>query len=222
MDVKTLSEKMKVALFDMDGTIFDTMEAWRNCNLYYLGQFGIHPTNEQLPFIFQASSAQILADYIKETFNHEIDWEKFRALQKAEMLKVYDSTPKVKPGAREYIEALRRRGVVTAICTATWTSYTVLGLNRTRMLNLFDAIFTSEIVGFKKGDIRHYEYIADFLGCKKDEMVLFDDAIYAVTAAKKSNLLGVVAMTDDTNIDYRQQLSETADVLLDSLSEMPQ
>lgn len=89
------------------------------------------------------------------------------------------------------------------------------------MLNLFDAIFTSEIVGFKKGDIRHYEYIADFLGCKKDEMVLFDDAIYAVTAAKKSNLLGVVAMTDDTNIDYRQQLSETADVLLDSLSEMP-
>lgn len=222
MDIQTISDKMKVALFDMDGTIFDTMEAWRNCNLHYLEQFGIHPTKEQLPFILQGSSAQVLADYIKENYDHDIDWNKFRELQRARMRDVYDSTPKVKPGAREYIEALRRRGIVTAVCTATWTAFTVLGLNRTKMLHLFDAVFTSEIVGCSKGQPQHFDYIANFLGYKKDEIVLFDDAIYAVKSAKQADILGVVALTDNTNTYYRQQLRETADVLIDTLAEMPQ
>lgn len=222
MDINTISDKMKVALFDMDGTIFDTMEAWRNCNLHYLAQFGIHPTEEQRPFILQGSSAQVVADYVKENFDHDIDWNKFRTLQRERMRDVYDSTPRVKPGAREYIEALRKRGIVTAVCTATWTAFTVLGLNRTKMLHLFDAVFTSEIVGCGKGETKHYDYIAKFLGYKKDEIVLFDDAIYAVSAAKKADLLGVVALTDNTNTYYRQQLHETADVVIDSLSEMPQ
>ena len=62
MELAEKLSRMEAALFDMDGTLLDSMPAWRGCNIEYLESVGIHPTDEQKLMIVCASSGTILCD----------------------------------------------------------------------------------------------------------------------------------------------------------------
>lgn len=221
MNIETLSNKMKVAFFDMDGTLLDTMQEWRQCNVEHLNSIGIFPTQEELPHILQASSAVILFDYIKQRYGVDIDRSSFQALQKERMLKVYSGEPIVKPGVIDYLKKLRSRGVISVITTATWATHTNIALSRTGLIPYIDAIYTSDSIELKKNNPDYFKKVAEMVGHSVDECVLYEDAIYAIKSGKEAGLLGTIALEDATNTLFRKDLQEEADILVGSLNDLP-
>ena len=221
MELAEKLSRMEAALFDMDGTLLDSMPAWRGCNIEYLESVGIHPTDEQKLMIVCASSGTILFDYIRENFGIEVDVEKFRALQRARMEVAYAKGNLAKPGAREFIDKLRARGVKTVLATATWKSLTAIALENSGLSDAFDAICCCDVVGASKSNPEYFDRVSAMIGVPKDRCVLFEDAIYAIQTGLKAGLLGVVALTDPTNVIFRKEIAGMSDAMVDSLAELP-
>lgn len=220
MTYTELETKMKAALFDMDGTLLDTMQQWRSCNVDYLTARGIHPTADQLPHIIQASSGAILFEYIRKTFGVEVDQPVFRTMQKERMFATYAAGPTPKPGVVAYLRHLREKGVRTFVTTATWSTHTTLALSRCGLLPFFDGIYCADVIGHSKKDPLYFAKVSDYIGVKASECVLFEDAVYAIEGGREAGLLGVVAVTDATNTLFRDRLRELADLVVDDLMEL--
>lgn len=220
MDFSQKLNRMQAALFDMDGTILDSMPAWRGCNLEYLERHGITLTEEQKQYVVCASSATGLFDYVRETLGHEIDIQEFRALQQERMQEAYAAGIAVKPGARECLAALHARGVKIALATATWSSLTVLALARSGLMRDFDFLCCGDVVHCSKSKPEYFDRASELIGVPKDRCILFDDAIYAVKGASGAGLLGIVAVADPTNEIYRDDLKALSDVFVESLAEI--
>lgn len=221
MDFKEVSSRMRVAMFDMDGTLVDSMQDWRKCNIDHLESVGCHPTAEQRPYIIQASSGIMLFDYVRKTFGIEIDKPTFQALQRQRMYDAYARGVAVKPGVVDYLRYLRARGVMTAVTTATWATHTALALSRSGLLPYFDGIYTCDIVGASKRDPAYFEKVAEFCGHPKEECVLFEDALYAIEGGRKAGILGAVALADPTNTLFRDDMRRVADVFVESMADLP-
>ncbi|MBR0056028.1 MAG: HAD family phosphatase [Kiritimatiellae bacterium] len=216
MNLSQLLPAMEAALFDLDGTLLDTMQPWRQCNTDYLESQGIELSPDQRLRIVCASSGSILIDYVRATFGHEIDLPAFRELQKRRMMEVYLAGAPVKPGVFEFLSALRARGTKIVLSTATWATHATIGISRSGLAPYFDAICCCDAIDASKSSPAYFDRVSALIGVPKARCVLFDDAIYALKSARAASLLGAVAVADPTNVIFRDEISQCADALVDS------
>jgi len=212
-------EGMKAAIFDMDGTVIDSMSEWRKLNVSFLRESGIDPTPEQEKAVYNMSGAMVV-HYIKETFGVEVDFTQIVTRASRMMEPAYRRGVPLKPGAGEYLRRLRERGVKCVICTATPAHLALLALNRLNLVKDFDFIFSTDIVGGSKHDPAFYDRLCAFLSEKKEDCVMFEDALYAMKGARAAGL-GVIGITDETNLAEREAIHAVCDRVIDSFDELP-
>ena len=213
---RTLS--MKAAIFDMDGTLIDSMNQWRQLNIDFVRSHGITPTKAQEEEMFSLSGRKAV-DYYKETFGIEADFGDLLVKACSGMVAAYSAGMPLKPGAREYLSLLRKRGVKCAVCSASPSSLVLLALNRMDLTKDLDLIYSTEIIGGHKGDPAFYDRLCAMIGEKKEDCVMFEDALYAMEGARAAGL-GVIGITDDTNKVARAEMAKVCDRVIDSYDEL--
>ena len=220
MELGKLLANMDAALLDMDGTILDDMDEWRECNVEYLERRGIDLTPEQRLRVVNSSSGALLIDYVRDVLGVEVDIPAFRTLQQDRMMAVYEKGPRVKPGAREFLDALREHGVKVVLATATWPEHTVVALNKCDLVHCFDALCCSRTIGCGKNKTEYFDKVSELIGVPKERCVLFDDAMYALEGGRKAGILGNIGVTDPMNTLFRKEMAALSDAMVDSLADL--
>ena len=59
-----MMRRMKAAIFDMDGTLLDSMDEWRKLNVSLVREMGIEPTEEQEKDLYSMSGMMVV-EYLK-------------------------------------------------------------------------------------------------------------------------------------------------------------
>ena len=208
---------MKAAVFDMDGTLLDSMGMWVHVGDDFLAKLGI-PDPDHLGAEVISMSMRQSVQFFREKFAlPQSEEELMEAVDKMVEDQYFHTLPP-KAGARELLDRLSREGVTLAVATATDRYLVEAALGRTGMLPYFSRIFTCGEVGLPKDDPAFFRYVAGQLGVRPEEMTVFDDALYAVRAAVAAGA-SVVGVEDGENIPDRPQMAALAGRMVASLAD---
>lgn len=211
-------EGMKAAIFDMDGTLLDSMGEWRKLNLSFVRERGIALSEEEEKTLYSMSGSMIV-EYLRSQFGIDADFAELLERSCRMMEPVYAAGVPLKPGARAYLRRLRARGVKCAVCTATPSRQALVALNRSGLVAELDYIVSTEMLAGGKGDPAFFDRLCAFIGERKEDCVMFEDALYAMRGAKAAGL-GVVGVRDETNLPDREAMAAVCGKVISSYDEL--
>ena len=185
-------KKIKGAIFDLDGTILDSMFIWSEIGYKFLEKKNIHlpaGADEQ----FTTMSLMEAAEYYIKHFDNTATIEGIVADINSLVENFYFNDVLKKPGIEEFLEFLKNRGVKMCVATATDKYMVEKALERNGLLHYFSEIFTCNGVGAGKNSSLIYDISLEHLGTTKEETFVFEDALYAIETANKAgyNIVGI-------------------------------
>lgn len=174
---------MKAAIFDMDGTLIDSMPYWRKHMREYLGEYNLEATQDDIErLINQAGSFKFIFDRIK-VLDSKLTWEDMVKNYHGRMQKEYQENIILKPFALDYLQKLRSEKIPTCIATATPRELFSPLIERLDLEKYFDFFITVPEIGKRKSEPDIYLYCAKQFDLKVDDCVVFEDTIQAITTA---------------------------------------
>jgi len=209
--------KIGGAIFDLDGTLLDSMSIWDTIGEEYLRSRGIEP-HENLNEIFKSMSLYQAARYYQTEYGLTDSADAIMTGVNSMIRHYYTDEALPKTGVTEFLAELKNRRVKMCIATATDRHLAEAALSRTGLLSYFGEIFTCSSVGYGKDrpDIFHAAH--RFLQTPKNSTWVFEDALYAVRTAKSAgyHVVGVYDRSEP-NID---EIRGLADLYIRSFEEM--
>ena len=200
----------RFAIFDMDGTLIDSMAFWKNLATEYLNAKGVAeiPADilEQIKPMTMSESAALFRQEFGLTGDPEAE---MNAMMDAH----YRNDIPLKPGVREYLENLHRQGVRMCVASATAEQLMEACLTRLGVRDYFEFLLSCETVGAGKHCPLVYHESGRRLGTAPGEIAVYEDALYAVQTAKAAGF-HVVGVYDDSAAGSWQAIEQESDEVI--------
>ncbi len=184
--------EIKGIIFDMDGTLLDSMSTWRGIGGSLLRNNGITPPediNERL----KEMSFIDTAHYFINDLGLQMSVEEILAGINDLMRSAYAETIPLKKGTKEVLESLKNKGYKMSIATATGKELALIGLKNLGILDYFDLVISCSDIGYWKDEPTIYREVTKMMGLTEEEVVIVEDAGYCVKTAKEAGfkVLGI-------------------------------
>ena len=209
--------RIRGAIFDVDGTLLDSMFIWDTIGETYLRSIGYQP-KENLNETFKNMSLHQAARYYQTEYGVTRSIDEIMDGVNAMLERYYRFEVPLKPGVAELLERLRQDGVKLCIATATDRHLVEAALDRCGVLSCFGEIFTCNEVGHGKDEPDIFEAALRFLGTRREETLVFDDALYAVRTAKEAGF--PVAAVYDSHERSQAEVRARSDLYLEDLTQL--
>lgn len=211
-------QRIRAALFDVDGTLTDSMYIWENAGEALLHRHNI-ATPPGLKKELDALTLRQTAEYFNRRFRlHETAEETMDEICKMVEGEYFYKVPG-KPHVEEALRWLEGRGVAIGIVTASERYHVEAACRRLGIWGYFQRLFTCTEMGLTKHTPEIFERAAGELGATPEETVVFEDACHAVKTAAGAGFW-TVAVDDTYNKKYTAELRETADWFLTDYREV--
>lgn len=202
----------KAFLFDLDGTLVDSMWIWRNIDIEYLNRFGLE-LPEDLQNCIEGMSFTETAQYFKERFSIPDSLEQMKADWNRMAWDKYLHEVKAKAGIRRFLTYHSSRGVKMAIATSNSRELTEAVVEALGLTDAFDAIITGCDVAHGKPSPDVYLEAASQLGIPPQDCLVFEDLIPGILAGRNAGMT-VAAVEDDYSLHQERQKRELADLYI--------
>lgn len=173
------------AIFDMDGTLTESMHLWIEIGRRYMESLGYEVSSEQTRAMSQML-LEPMADYILEQFHLDKTPEQIIDEINAMTEQGYYHEVLVKPTVKEFLDKLQAMGVKMVVATATDRHLTEACLRRNGLDGYFSAIFTCGEEHCNKRTSQIYDTARAFLGTGKETTWIFEDTYVSLTGAVQS------------------------------------
>ncbi len=173
---------IKGAIFDMDGTVLDSMQEWETMRVEFLKQRGFAVEESLAKKLLDMTLAQS-AVYLKENYVMEESLEDILESFQSVMRTHFERGLPPKAGIVDFLEYLRAQGVPCCIASATDPELVELALERSGVRRYFDAIFSTKTVGRSKKYPDIFDLACTHMGTDKEHTWVFEDAAYALKTA---------------------------------------
>ena len=199
---------IKGAIFDLDGTLLDSMFIWDTIGEEYLRSLGKEP-HEDLKETFMTLTLEEAAEYYREHYGVTLSVKEIVDGVNAMVEQTYRTKVTLKPGIAEYLAWLKENGVRMCVATVTDRYLVEETLERLGVRHYFSEIFTCAEVGFGKDKPVIYQKALEHLGTEKSDTYVFEDLPFALNTAKTDGFPTVGVY--DRHEAHQDELKELAD-----------
>lgn len=188
--------KLKCAIFDFDGTLFDSMYIWDMVGEVYLRSLGKEPKSSMREDI-RALSLYQSSCYFKEEYAIDLSVEEIMTGINKTVKNFYLYEVQPKAGVVAFLNRMKRHGIATCIATASEHYQIEAALQRCQMEHLFDTILTCTEIGHGKDEPVIFQKAMEYFDADRNNTIIFEDALHAVKTAKKDGFK-VAAVFDNS------------------------
>ncbi len=201
--------RFKAAIFDLDGTLVDSMGYWLDLVENFLNPYDLYPDEEAKAAVAKMSLYQA-AVYLKNRYSMKGTVEEIHKALKKETKAIYTQRCRLKPGVREYLEELKRQRIPMALATMADKKSAKKALSRLGIKGFFSFVMTDEDVGKSKTSPELYLAVAEKLKTEPRDCAVFEDGVIYGTVAKEAGFL-VYAVKDPGNRERYEAFAAAVD-----------
>ncbi len=199
----------KGAIFDLDGTLVDSMWIWDTVVTRWLQAHGADPDKGVAPVIKYMTFAQA-SGYIIDRFSLKIAPEQVSKEWAQMIIDDYRHNIALKEGVYDFVRMLKSNGVRLCVATSNFSEACEAVLRSGGIADCFDFILTSDEVGKNKSFPDIYLRSAEKMRLTPKDCMVFEDILPAVLTAKKAGFQ-TTAVYDADSAEESEQIKKTAD-----------
>lgn len=196
-------------IFDLDGSLVDSMWMWKAIDIEYLGRFGI-PLPEDLQSKIEGMSFSETAVYFKEHFHIPDSLEKIKNDWNRMAWDKYEKEVPLKPGIPEFLEGCSKHGIKLGIATSNSRQLVENIVSVHKLRDYFSCIMTGCDVANGKPSPDIYLAVADALKVDPKRCLVFEDIIPGIQAGKNAGMK-VCAVEDAYSLQEKESKQALAD-----------
>jgi HAD superfamily hydrolase (TIGR01509 family) len=199
-------------IFDLDGTLIDSMDIWDNIGRDFLKSNGVNVPDD-LEKTLETMSFEEGAQYFNKVLGVDMSPKEIIGAIVAMVKDKYIYDVPLKKGVYEYLHKMKTEGKNMCILTASEEDYVIPALKRLGIYDCFSSVLTCTGLGMSKSGSDIYNVAAKKCGFEKENTAVFEDALHGVVNAKKAGFY-VVGVYDSHEEKNRSQIEEVADIYI--------
>lgn len=211
-------DKYKAIIFDLDGTLVDSMWIWEAVDIDFLEKRNMTFPGD-LQGDIEGMSFTETAQYFKERFNLEESLEEIKAEWNALALGYYKNEIKLKPYVLELLEIFKSQGKVMGIGTSNSRVLAEAVVKSRGIDSYFETLITSCDVNFGKPSPDVFLKVAEVLGVQPEDCLVFEDTFAGVKAAKAAGM-DCIAIYDEIASEFEADIIKAANQYIMSYDEI--
>lgn len=209
---------MRAIIFDLDGTLVDSMGFWRSVSKDFLKEKSIDIDEEVQHKMTTMSLAKSLA-YLKEYYNLEESVEELTVEFAQHVSDFYKNKVELKENAIEVLEYFKKKNFKIVIGTSTSKNFVDIVAEKFNLYDYAKRVFTVDNVGYIKAQKEFFLKIADTIHEKPHDIYLIDDSYLALRAAREAGLVAI-GMYDINSDDKWHIVKEEQKYCISNLIEL--
>lgn len=209
----------KAIIFDMDGTLVDSMWLWPKVDDIYMEKYNL-TMPEHFHKDIEGMSFTETAQYFLDTFptlNRTI--EEIKQEWQEMTMELYCTKVPLKPGAKEFLERMKAAGIPMGIATSNARELAEATLNALQVREYFDTVWTACDVAKGKPAPDVYLRVAEDLQVAPKDCLVFEDVPSGIMAGKNAGMT-VCAVEDDFSKPQEAKIRSLADYYICHYSEV--
>lgn len=210
---KPTLDGVEAVIFDLDGSLVDSMWIWKDIDIAYLGNLGIQCPDD-IQAAIEGMSFSETAVYFKERFGISQSLDEIKATWNQMARDKYLHEVPFKSGIPEFLNICKGKGIKLGIATSN-SRELVESIAKVHGLDdYFSCIMTACEVAKGKPAPDIYLAVAERLGVKPDKCLVFEDIVPGIMAGKNAGMK-VCAVEDEYSVYQRAEKEKAADYYID-------
>ena len=210
---------MKYIIFDLDGTLIDSMPVWRGTGSGFLKNHDF-PVPANLMEVVKTQTIWQTAEWFRSELGVPMEAEDIVNEIVESVVEAYRHTIPLKEGAKEYLELMHQNNIQMCILTASESDYIFPALDRLDIRKYFSHVLTCTELGKFKDDGEAYLAAMELMGGTLEDTVVFEDAYYAVKGAKSVGFPVYAVLDEAVREDDVDKIIAKADICIHSYKEL--
>lgn len=199
----------KAIIFDLDGTLVDSMWMWKSIDVEFLNRYG-HKCPDDLQKAIEGMSFSETADYFKERFSLALDLDEIKGIWTEMSLEKYRSQVPLKRGVKEFLQHVNKSGLRCGIATSNGREMVDAVIESLHIGPYFQVVTTACEVAAGKPEPDIYLKVAKTLGVAPNDCLVFEDVPAGILAGKRAGMT-VCAVEDEFSMDMREEKRSLSD-----------